>query len=61
MGKLQNDIVACVGGGSNSIGLFHLFLKDYRVKITGIEAGVLVHISESMRPYLMAKNLGTMS
>jgi tryptophan synthase beta chain len=38
-GKLPNAIVACVGGGSNSIGIFHEFLKDKRVKLVGVEAG----------------------
>ena len=32
-------VVACVGGGSNSIGLFHPFLKDPHVKMIGVEAG----------------------
>ena len=36
--KLPDYLVACVGGGSNSIGFFHPFLKDRRVKIFGIEA-----------------------
>ena len=38
-GKLPAAIVACVGGGSNSIGIFHQFLKDKRVKLIGVEAG----------------------
>ena len=38
-GKLPNYLVACVGGGSNSIGLFHAFLKDPKVKMIGVEAG----------------------
>ncbi len=38
-GKLPNYLVACVGGGSNSIGLFHAFLKDPKVKMVGVEAG----------------------
>src|SRR6266478_2856946 len=38
-GKLPKAIVACVGGGSNSIGLFHEFLRDPDVKMIGIEAG----------------------
>lgn len=38
-GKLPDMLVACVGGGSNSIGLFHPFLKDEKVKMTGVEAG----------------------
>jgi tryptophan synthase beta chain len=36
--KLPDHLVACVGGGSNSIGLFHAFLKDRQVKMTGVEA-----------------------
>jgi tryptophan synthase beta chain len=36
--KLPDHLVACVGGGSNSIGLFHAFLKDRKVKMTGVEA-----------------------
>lgn len=38
-GRLPNTLVACVGGGSNSIGLFHAFLKDENVAMVGVEAG----------------------
>jgi tryptophan synthase beta chain len=38
-GKLPAAIIACVGGGSNSIGIFHRFLKDEKVKLIGVEAG----------------------
>jgi tryptophan synthase beta chain len=38
-GRLPHLLVACVGGGSNSIGLFHPFLKDKGVKMLGVEAG----------------------
>lgn len=38
-GKLPNALVACVGGGSNAIGLFHPFLADEDVKMYGVEAG----------------------
>mmetsp|Transcript_66071 Transcript_66071/g.137695 ORF Transcript_66071/g.137695 Transcript_66071/m.137695 type:complete len:698 (-) Transcript_66071:361-2454(-) len=38
-GKLPDAIVACVGGGSNAIGLFYPFIKDESVKIYGVEAG----------------------
>ncbi len=38
-GKLPNALVACVGGGSNAIGLFHPFLDDKDVKMYGVEAG----------------------
>ncbi|MGE0469408.1 MAG: tryptophan synthase subunit beta [Nitrospira sp.] len=39
--RLPNYLVACVGGGSNSIGLFHAFLRDTKVKMIGVEAGGL--------------------
>src|SRR5881296_2602460 len=38
-GKLPTAIIACVGGGSNSIGVFHDFLKDKKVQLIGVEAG----------------------
>jgi len=38
-GKLPNAVVACVGGGSNSIGIFHSFLSDPEVNLYGVEAG----------------------
>lgn len=37
-GRLPSALVACVGGGSNAIGLFHPFLEDTQVKIIGVEA-----------------------
>jgi tryptophan synthase beta chain len=38
-GRLPDAVVACVGGGSNAIGLFHPFLGDAQVALVGIEAG----------------------
>jgi len=38
-GRLPEALVACVGGGSNSIGLFHPFMRDTSVKMFGAEAG----------------------
>jgi len=38
-GRLPDCLVACVGGGSNSIGLFHPFLADESVRMIGVEAG----------------------
>lgn len=38
-GRLPDMLVACVGGGSNSIGLFHPFLGDEGIKMVGVEAG----------------------
>jgi len=38
-GRLPDTLVACIGGGSNSMGLFYPFLNDESVKIIGVEAG----------------------
>lgn len=38
-GKLPDTIIACVGGGSNSIGIFSHFLKDENVELIGVEGG----------------------
>ncbi|MCM8765584.1 MAG: tryptophan synthase subunit beta [Candidatus Omnitrophica bacterium] len=38
-GRLPDYLIACVGGGSNSIGLFHPFFKNRQVKFIGVEAG----------------------
>jgi tryptophan synthase beta chain len=38
-GKLPTTIIACVGGGSNSIGIFYDFIKDKKVELIGVEAG----------------------
>jgi tryptophan synthase beta chain len=38
-GRLPDELIACVGGGSNAIGLFHPFLPDTSVQMTGVEAG----------------------
>ncbi|MDP6012928.1 MAG: tryptophan synthase subunit beta [Alphaproteobacteria bacterium] len=38
-GRLPDTLVACIGGGSNAIGLFHPFLDDRDVRIIGVEAG----------------------
>ena len=38
-GRLPDILIACVGGGSNAIGLFHPFLEDESVRMIGVEAG----------------------
>ncbi|MEM9009933.1 MAG: tryptophan synthase subunit beta [Pseudomonadota bacterium] len=38
-GRLPDTLVACIGGGSNAMGLFHPFLDDEEVRIVGVEAG----------------------
>lgn len=40
-GRLPDSLVACIGGGSNAIGLFHPFLDDADIKIIGVEAAGL--------------------
>ncbi len=39
LGQLPNELVACVGGGSNALGLFYPFLEEANIKMTGVEAG----------------------
>jgi tryptophan synthase beta chain len=39
IGKLPCAVIACVGGGSNAIGLFHSFIADEAVRLIGVEAG----------------------
>jgi tryptophan synthase beta chain len=38
-GRLPDTVVACVGGGSNAIGMFHAFVPDEAVELIGVEAG----------------------
>ncbi|MFN9460390.1 MAG: tryptophan synthase subunit beta [Acidobacteriota bacterium] len=38
-GRLPDQVIACVGGGSNAIGIFHAFVPDTAVKLVGVEAG----------------------
>ena len=44
-GRLPDYLIACVGGGSNAIGLFHPFVRDRKVRFIGVEAG-----GASLRP-----------
>jgi tryptophan synthase beta chain len=39
IGRLPDEVIACVGGGSNSDGMFYPFIEDAGVKLTGVEAG----------------------
>jgi tryptophan synthase beta chain len=39
LGRLPDEIIACVGGGSNSAGMFYPFIDDESVELTGVEAG----------------------
>ena len=38
-GKLPDAVLACIGGGSNAIGIFHAFIPDTKVRLIGLEAG----------------------
>jgi len=38
-GRLPDTVIACVGGGSNAIGIFHAFIPDANVRLLGVEAG----------------------
>lgn len=38
-GRLPDEVIACVGGGSNAIGIFSAFVRDRRVALVGVEAG----------------------
>jgi tryptophan synthase beta chain len=37
-GRLPDSLIACIGGGSNAMGLFHPFLDDKEIEIYGVEA-----------------------
>ena len=41
LGRSPNELIACVGGGSNAMGLFYPFVDDWSVKLTGVEAAGL--------------------
>lgn len=56
--RLPDYLLACVGGGSNSIGLFHPFFKDKKVKFIGIEAGGLGLASKKHAATLVEGKLG---
>jgi len=74
--KLPNKIIACVGGGSNAMGIFHAFLDDEKVELIGVEAGGhgdkigqhavrfsnsgAVGISEGMKSYFLQNSDGQM-
>ncbi len=49
-GRLPSEVVACVGGGSNAIGIFSAFLKDNRFRWSGLRPAVWDSKERSMRP-----------
>ena len=57
MGRLPDEIVACVGGGSNAMGAFAAFLDDPEVKLVGIEAGGL-SLEDGQHSIRLSQNTG---
>ena len=58
LGRLPDACIACVGGGSNAIGLFHAFRADEGVELIGVEAGGTASSAASMRPALLTPAWG---
>lgn len=59
--RLPDVLIACVGGGSNSIGLFHAFLNDADVRIVGVEAGGLgPGLGEHAARFMSAGDVGVL-
>ncbi len=59
-GRLPDYLIACVGGGSNSIGLFHPFYDDKDVKFIGVEAGGLGLATEKHSATLLTGKTGVL-
>ena len=59
-GRLPDLLLACVGGGSNAIGLFHAFLGDDSVKMCGVEAGGLGILPEKHAARFHGGSLGVL-
>jgi tryptophan synthase beta subunit len=59
-GRLPDYAVACVGGGSNAIGLFHPFVEDPGVKLVGVEAGGLGVDTDKHSSTLVAGRVGVL-
>jgi tryptophan synthase beta chain len=59
-GRLPNHIIACVGGGSNAIGMFSAFLNDAQVRLWGVEAGGIDSTIGSHAATLAAGTLGVL-
>jgi tryptophan synthase beta subunit len=59
-GRLPDYAIACVGGGSNAIGLFHAFVDDPGVKLVGVEAGGLGVDTDKHSSTLVAGRVGVL-
>ena len=61
-GRLPNEVVACVGGGSNAMGMFYNFINDKEVKLTGCEAaGRGVNTGETAATMATAETAATIA
>jgi tryptophan synthase beta chain len=63
-GRLPDLLIACVGGGSNSIGLFHEFIADESVRMIGVEAGgrgEALGVLQGTRSYVLQDENGQIS
>ncbi|MBL9135819.1 MAG: tryptophan synthase subunit beta [Verrucomicrobiales bacterium] len=58
--RLPDLLLACVGGGSNAIGLFHAFLEDPKVRMCGVEAGGLGIVPEKHAARFHGGSLGVL-
>jgi tryptophan synthase beta chain len=59
-GRLPDIIIACVGGGSNAMGIFHSFIEDKEVRLIGVEAGGLGITSQKHAAPLIAGDVGVL-
>lgn len=59
-GQLPDAVIACVGGGSNSMGMFHPFIQDENVAICGVEAGGSGTDTQQHAATLTAGNVGVL-
>ncbi len=58
VGRLPNTVIACVGGGSNAIGVFSGFVNDELVELIGVEAGGTVSLAGNMQHVLLIRQKG---
>ncbi len=59
-GRLPDHVLACVGGGSNAIGLFHPFIADEQVELIGVEAGGIGRASGENAATLVSGEIGVL-
>ena len=59
-GRLPDHVLACVGGGSNAIGIFHPFIADEQVELIGVEAGGIGRASGENAATLVSGEIGVL-